>query len=98
MSVREMGMDNFNPLAWAGNIVSLGAIVGTFMGWLPAVAAVVAFTWYSIQIWESHTVQNWLHTRRERKIAYYTARVHQLRAQQKKRDPDLSHDDLRPSQ
>jgi hypothetical protein len=80
-------MDNFNPLAWAGNIVSLGAIVGTFMGWLPAVAAVVAFTWYSIQIWESHTVQRWLHTRRERKIAHYMKRVHELRAQQKVLDP-----------
>lgn len=80
-------MDQFWVTQWAGNIISLGAIVGTFIGWLPAVAAFIALTWYTIQIWESHTVQRWLHTRRERKIAYYTARVHQLRAQQKKLDP-----------
>jgi len=72
---------------WAGNIFSLGAILGAFVGWLPAFAALIALAWYLIQIFESHTVQRWLHTRRERKIAYYTARVHQLRAQQKKLDP-----------
>ena len=87
MPARAQVMDQFWVTQWAGNIISLGAIVGTFIGWLPAVAAFIALTWYTIQIWESHTVQRWLHTRRERKIAYYTARVHQLRAQQKKLDP-----------
>lgn len=72
---------------WAGNIFSLGAIVGAFLGWLPAFAAAIALTWYLIQIFESHTVQRWLHTRRERKIAHYMKRVHELRAQQKVIDP-----------
>ncbi len=72
---------------WAGNIFSLGAIVGAFLGWLPAFAAVIALARYLIQIFEIRTVQRWLHTRRERKIAFYMKRVHALRAQQKVLDP-----------
>ena len=36
-----------------GHLFSAGAIIGTFSGWLPGVAAVVALVWYVIQIYES---------------------------------------------
>lgn len=53
--------------------ISAGAILGTFLGFLPPLAALVASIWYLVQIWESHTVQKWwrFHTRKRR-----TYRVH----------------------
>ena len=58
---------------WAGNIVSVGAIFGTFIGWLPGIAAFIAFVWYLIQIYESATVQLWLKRRLLKKLQ----RLHQ---------------------
>ena len=58
---------------WAGNIVSIGAIFGTFVGWLPGIAAFIAFVWYLIQIYESLTVQSWLKRRLLKKLQ----RLHQ---------------------
>jgi len=65
---------------WVGNIISLGAIVSTFFGWVPVVAACVALLWYIIQISESATVQRWLANRRRRTIAKLKARVLLLEA------------------
>lgn len=39
-------------------------IVGTIMGYLPALAALAAIIWYGIQIWESKSVQKWVRLRR----------------------------------
>jgi hypothetical protein len=65
---------------WVGNVVSLAAIAGTLAGWLPLFAALVAIVWYSIQIWESHTVREYLsHRQKIRK----TKRVAKLRAREK---------------
>jgi hypothetical protein len=33
--------------------------LGTFLGYLPPLAAFVATIWYFVQIWESHTIQKW---------------------------------------
>ena len=44
---------------WTGNGVSTVAILGTFFGWFPYIAAFAAFVWYVIQIWESKTTQEW---------------------------------------
>lgn len=49
------------------HVVSLGALVGTVAGWFPWLAAFVAFVWYVLQIYESHTVQKWLARRAVRK-------------------------------
>ncbi len=67
--------------SWAGNIFSAAAIVGTFMGWLPALAAGVGMCWYLIKIYESVTVQRWVAARRARKIARLKARVLLMEAQ-----------------
>lgn len=40
-------------------VVALLAIGGTMLGWLPAIAAAIAATFYIIEIWESPTVQHW---------------------------------------
>jgi hypothetical protein len=74
-------MDNNVINQWVGNIVSVGAIIGTFMGWAPAIAALVAMGWYCIQIYESATVQRIIATRRIRKIARLKARVIMMEAQ-----------------
>lgn len=44
--------------------LSATAILGTFVGFLPPLAAFVAVLWYALQIWESDTVQGWLHRHR----------------------------------
>lgn len=41
--------------------VSAAAILGTLAGWLPPLAALAAIVWYAVQIWESKTVQAWVH-------------------------------------
>lgn len=56
-------------LSWVGNGVSLGAIATTLAGLTPSIAAVVAIVWYSIQIFESATVQRWIAKRRQRRLA-----------------------------
>jgi hypothetical protein len=41
------------------DVAALGVITVTWLEHLPAIAAVGAFGWYSIQIWESETVRGW---------------------------------------
>lgn len=65
---------------WVGNVVSLGAIAGTLIGWLPFFAAFVAIVWYSIQIWESATVRHYL---ANRKMINKAKKVARLRAKEK---------------
>jgi hypothetical protein len=67
--------------AWVGNILSAGAIGATLIGLLPAVAAGVALVWYTIQIAESKTVQDWIRGRRLRRLAQLKARALLLEAQ-----------------
>ena len=40
-----------------GHLVSIGAIFGAFVGYVPYIAAIVAIVWYLLQIWESPFVQ-----------------------------------------
>jgi len=47
----------------AKNIVdalSIGAVVGTLAGWLPAVAAMLSIIWTTLRIYETRTIQNLL--------------------------------------
>ena len=50
-----------------GDALSIGTVLGTIAGYLPAIAAVVTIIWTGIRIWETKTVQNWLKSRRESK-------------------------------
>lgn len=43
------------PILVIGDVVSVFAIVGTWMGYLPDLAAGAAFIWYVVQITESQT-------------------------------------------
>ncbi len=67
-------------LSWVGNSASAVAIVSTFVGWLPPMAALIALVWYVIQIHESKTIQAWHRNRRTRKIARMKARVLMMEA------------------
>lgn len=53
-------------LNYTGDAVSAGAIVGAFIGFLPALAALGGILWYAIQIYESKTVQKMIRLRRMR--------------------------------
>lgn len=57
-----------NPAVHAIDAGAAGLIMGTFVGWLPGIAAFLAVVWYLIQIWESRTFTNWRLRRREHKI------------------------------
>lgn len=62
----------------AGNTLSVGAIVGAIVGWLPPAAALIAIVWYLIQIKESKTYQDWKASRRREKIAHLNAQLERL--------------------
>ena len=75
-----MGMFSGIEIDWHKFVSFLGtfAIIGTFIGWFPYIAAFAAFVWYVIQIWESRTIQHWWTNRRmiqkARKIAKLKAK------------------------
>ena len=48
---------------------SLGLAVGTLIQILPAVAAIWTIGWYTIRIYETKTVQDWLKARKAKKNA-----------------------------
>ena len=70
----------YSPTTVVGDVISAGAIVGTFLGYFPIIAAFAGFVWYSIQIWESRTIQHWWRNRVEIKRAKKLVR---LRAKEK---------------
>lgn len=76
-------------LSWVGNGLSLGAIATTMLGLTPAVAAIVAIIWYSIQIYESATVQKWVAKRRLRRLARLKAEVLMLETKIVPLPPDV---------
>lgn len=72
-------MWNENPIvSWIGNGVSVGMIISSIVGWLPAAAALIGVIWYSIQIYESKTVQNWLENKLKRRLMYLHAEASRL--------------------
>jgi hypothetical protein len=58
-----------NSIRLAIDGVAAGGIVGSFLSILPPIAAVLSIVWFSIQIYESKTFQEWRRRRRERRIA-----------------------------
>lgn len=52
--------DPNHPLAKVGDTVAAGTIVGTFLGWLPTIAAVLSCIWFAIQISESATFKRFV--------------------------------------
>lgn len=67
-------MESHNTvLNWFGNIASVGAVVTSMLGYIPAIGAGVAIVWYSIQIYESDTMKRYRQDRLRRKLI----RLHQ---------------------
>lgn len=64
-----------------GHIASPLAILGALAGFLPPMAATIAFVWYVIQIGESATFRKWQSRRRRRKIQRLEEHLTQLRKQ-----------------
>lgn len=56
------------------DIASAVAIVATFAGIFPPLAALAALCWYGVQIWETDTVQTWVkghrHVKRKRRTIH----------------------------
>lgn len=46
------------------DFVSIPVIVATFVGWLPQIAAGLTVFWWLIRIYETDTVQKWVHRKR----------------------------------
>lgn len=65
---------------WTANALGTAAIIGTIIGWLPAIAAMVAVIFYLIQIWESATVRHYL---ANRKMVRKAKKIARLRAREK---------------
>lgn len=40
--------------------LSIGSVMATLAGWLPAIAALASLVWTVIRIFETKTVQRWL--------------------------------------
>jgi len=71
-------MQGMDLTSATGHSLSTIAIVGTILGWFPAIAAVAAFVWYCIQIWQSKTVQDYLKKRRRRLLHRLRDRIKEL--------------------
>jgi hypothetical protein len=76
--VKGHDMDLSGWVTWLGHTVSGVAIIGTIVGWFPAIAATLAAVWYCIQIYESNLFQRWLKLRTSKKIAALRAEIKRL--------------------
>lgn len=68
-------MEGLNWSTWLGHTLSPIAIVGTAAGYFPYFAAVLAATWYIVQLYESKTVQASIQSHRRRKAAKLRAKL-----------------------
>lgn len=64
--------------SWTGHIVSLFAIGGSFFGLIPALAAILAVIWYSLEIYDNRTVRVWRANWRIRQIGKLKAKLAKL--------------------
>jgi hypothetical protein len=54
-------LDQHDTVKHVADAVSIVTVLGTLMQWLPAVAALFTIIWTTIRIYETKTVQKWLH-------------------------------------
>jgi len=66
-SIHKSILDGLDLGHLTAHLISLGAVVGFFIGLLPALAALGAVIWYVIAIYETRTVQDWRERRRNRR-------------------------------
>lgn len=60
---------------WLWNGASIGTMISSLVGLIPPIAGVIALIWYSIQIYESNTFQNWMQRRLKAKLARFQAKA-----------------------
>jgi hypothetical protein len=81
--------EHYSFVQWIGHSVSLVAISGTVLGFLPAFAALLAVIWYAIEIYESPTVRRFIYARELRKLVRSRARTVALELSIRNRGGDL---------
>lgn len=69
-----------DPGAVVAHTASISAIFAAFVGWIPIIVALIPAIYYLILIYESSTVQTWVHKRALRRT---TRRVAKLKAKQR---------------
>jgi hypothetical protein len=85
MDTADSKMENqFDLSHIAGHTISTLAIIGAWIGLMPAIASIAALAWYALQFYESKTVQRWIRSRRQRKIAKYTRLLQELNEKDQK--------------
>ena len=67
MEMLKMHHDASETIKQTVDAVSVVTVVGTLMDVLPAIAAVFTIVWTIIRIWETKTVQNWVHRGKDEK-------------------------------
>ena len=55
-----MNHEHQETIKYAVDAASVGTVLGTLTGLLPAIAALFTIVWTSIRIWETDTVQKWI--------------------------------------
>lgn len=50
-----------DPIKFAGDGLSATIIASSIAGWLPSIAAALSIIWFALRIYETCTVQRWLH-------------------------------------
>jgi Na+(H+)/acetate symporter ActP len=63
------------PVNKAVDAVAAASILGTVVGWLPAIASAISAIYFAVQIYESHTFTHWNDVRKARKKARKIARL-----------------------
>ena len=58
-------MTNSPDLKTVVDVVSVGTVISTLIGYLPAIAALVSIIWGCIRIYQEPTVQNWLNKKKD---------------------------------
>jgi hypothetical protein len=81
--------EHFNAVQWIGHSLSMATITGTILGFLPAAAAIIAFIWYAIEIYESKTVRRMLLARKLRILVRLRARAVAMELAIRNQDVDL---------
>lgn len=51
----------------AGDAVSIAVAFSTVVGWLPSIAALISIIYGAIRIYETKTVQGWVHGHKGRR-------------------------------
>lgn len=53
-------MEDHESLKHIIDALSIGGVMATLAGWLPAIAALASLVWTVIRIFETRTVQSWI--------------------------------------